>query len=97
MYIENLSKYGRIKKITEFTMNLMQIYSTLLWQSEYPEFEEHKELFLASVKEFKEQNPTKDTTIKYCWLSITKNTSRRKNLVHSLNISVRWHLRQLQI
>ena len=42
-------------------MNLMPIYSTPLWQSEYPEFEEHKEIFLSSVKEFKEQNPTKET------------------------------------
>ena len=36
----------------------MPIYSTPLWQSEYPEFDEHKELFLASVKEYREQNPT---------------------------------------
>ena len=42
-------------------MNLMPVYSTPLWQSEYPEFEEHKESFLAAVKEFKEQNPTKET------------------------------------
>ena len=42
-------------------MNLMPIYSTPLWQSEYPEFDEHKELFLASIKEFKEQNPTEET------------------------------------
>lgn len=42
-------------------MNLMSIYSVPLWQSEYPEFKEHKELFLASVKEYKEQNPTKET------------------------------------
>ena len=42
-------------------MNLMQIYSTPLWQSEYPEFEEHKESFLASIKEFREENPTKET------------------------------------
>ena len=42
-------------------MNLMPIYSTPLWQSEYPEFEEHKELFLTAVKEFREQNPTKET------------------------------------
>lgn len=39
----------------------MPIYSTPLWQSEYPEFEEHKELFLTAVKEFREQNPTKET------------------------------------
>ena len=41
-------------------MNLMSIYSTPLWQSEYPEFEEEKETLLAAVKEFKEQNPTKE-------------------------------------
>ena len=39
----------------------MQIYSVPLWQSEYPEFEEHKETFLSAVKEYKEQNPTKET------------------------------------
>ena len=38
----------------------MSIYSTPLWQSEYPEFEEEKETLLAAVKEFKEQNPTKE-------------------------------------
>jgi len=42
-------------------MNLMSIYSVPLWQSEYPEFEEHKETFLSAVKEYKEQNPTKET------------------------------------
>lgn len=42
-------------------MNLMPIYSVPIWQSEYPEFEEHKELFLDVVKEYKEQNPTKET------------------------------------
>jgi len=39
----------------------MPIYSVPLWQSEYPEFEEHQELFLKVVKEYKEQNPTKET------------------------------------
>ena len=42
-------------------MNLMPIYSVPLWQSEYPDFEEHQELFLKAVKEYKEQNPTKET------------------------------------
>ena len=42
-------------------MNLMSIYSVPFWQSEYPEFEEHKELFLSLVKKYKEQNPTKET------------------------------------
>jgi len=41
-------------------MNLMPIYSVPLWQSEYPEFEEHKEIFLNAIKTFKEQNPTKE-------------------------------------
>lgn len=39
----------------------MPIYSVPLWQSEFPEFEEHKELFLSVVKEYKAQNPTKET------------------------------------
>jgi len=39
-------------------MDLISIYSVPLWQSEYPEFEEHKELFLSAVKKYKKQNPT---------------------------------------
>ena len=42
-------------------MNLMPIYSVPLWQTEYPEFEEHQELFLKVIKEYKEKNPTKET------------------------------------
>jgi uncharacterized protein (TIGR02466 family) len=42
-------------------MNLMPIYSVPLWNSEYPEFEEHKEKFLSAIKEYKEQNPSKKT------------------------------------
>lgn len=41
-------------------MNLVPIYSIPLWQSEYPEFEEHKEIFLTTVKEYKKQNPSKE-------------------------------------
>jgi uncharacterized protein (TIGR02466 family) len=44
-------------------MNLMPIYSVPLWQSEYPDFEEHQEVFLTTVKEYKEKNPTKETPI----------------------------------
>lgn len=39
-------------------MNLMPIYSVPLWQSEYPEFEEHKEIFLNAVRDYKEKNPS---------------------------------------
>lgn len=39
-------------------MNLMPIYSVPLWQSEYPEFEEHQELFLNAIRTYKEQNPS---------------------------------------
>ena len=39
-------------------MNLMPIYSVPLWQSEYPEFEEHKEIFLDAVRTYKDQNPS---------------------------------------
>lgn len=34
----------------------MPIYSVPLWTSEYPEFEEHKEIFLNAVKKYKDQN-----------------------------------------
>ena len=44
-------------------MNLMGIYSVPLWQSEYPEFEEHKEIFLSAIRTYKEQNPTKETAL----------------------------------
>ena len=39
----------------------MPIYSVPLWQSEYPDFEEHKEIFLNVIKTYKEQNLTKET------------------------------------
>lgn len=42
-------------------MNLTSIYSTPLWQSEYPEFEEYREIFLAAIREYKERNPSKET------------------------------------
>jgi len=42
-------------------MNLMKIYSVPIWQSEYPDFEDHKETFLNVVREYKKQNPTKET------------------------------------
>tara|TARA_E500000318_G_C3564842_1_gene215215 strand:+ start:2508 stop:3095 length:588 start_codon:yes stop_codon:yes gene_type:complete len=32
-----------------------------MWQSEYPEFEEHKEIFLKTVKKYKKENPTRET------------------------------------
>jgi len=42
-------------------MNLLPIYSVPLWQSEYPEFEEHKEIFLSAIRTYKEENATKKT------------------------------------
>lgn len=39
-------------------MNLLPIYSVPFWQSEYPEFEEHKEIFLDVIKKYKEENPS---------------------------------------
>ena len=44
-------------------MNLTPIYSTPLWQSEYPDFEENKDSFLNAIKTFKEQNPTYEPNI----------------------------------
>jgi uncharacterized protein (TIGR02466 family) len=37
-------------------MNLIPIYSTPIWQSEYPEFENHKETFLNAVNAYKQKN-----------------------------------------
>ena len=39
----------------------MPIYSVPLWNSEYPEFEEHKEIFLNAIRIYKDENPTKET------------------------------------
>lgn len=36
----------------------MSICSVPFWQSDYPEFEDHKEIFLNEVNSFKEKNPT---------------------------------------
>jgi len=42
-------------------MDLTSIYSVPFWQSDYWEFENDKESFLNAVKEYKENNPTKET------------------------------------
>lgn len=41
-------------------MNLLPIYSVPLWQSEYPDFEDHKDTFLTVVKDFQKENPSKE-------------------------------------
>lgn len=41
-------------------MDLISIYSVPIWQDEYPEFEENKEIFLTNIKEYKEKTPTKE-------------------------------------
>jgi uncharacterized protein (TIGR02466 family) len=38
-------------------MNIIQIYSTPMWESQLPDFLTHKESFLECVKKFREQNP----------------------------------------
>ena len=42
-------------------MQLMPMYATPLWQSEFPDFEEHKDDFLSTVRKFREDNPIDDT------------------------------------
>jgi uncharacterized protein (TIGR02466 family) len=37
-------------------MNLISVYSTPLWMSEYPEFDKYQEIFLNSVNEYKKKN-----------------------------------------
>lgn len=45
-------------------MNILQIFSTPIWQSEYPEFEENKEIFIKKIKEYQEENSSvKETNI----------------------------------
>ena len=39
-------------------MELMPIYSVPIWQSEYPEFEDHKEIFLSVLEDYKKENPS---------------------------------------
>ena len=39
-------------------MELMPIYSVPIWQSEYPEFEDHKEIFLSTIEDYKKENPS---------------------------------------
>lgn len=36
----------------------MPIYSVPIWQSEYPEFEDHKEIFLSVLEDYKKENPS---------------------------------------
>lgn len=38
-------------------MNLMSIFSTPIWQTEYPEFEQEKEIILDACKRYKQENP----------------------------------------
>lgn len=44
-------------------MNLLNIFSTPMWDSSLPEFDTHKETFLNAVTEFREKNSNKD--VKY--------------------------------
>jgi len=38
-------------------MNIVQVYSTPMWESQLPEFSTHKESFLKCVESFRQQNP----------------------------------------
>ena len=39
-------------------MNLLSIYSVPMWQSEFPDFADYKETFLAAVREYKNRHPS---------------------------------------
>jgi len=41
-------------------MNLTTIYSTPIWQTEYPEFEEQKKIILDVCKRYRKENPEPD-------------------------------------
>ena len=57
-------------------MDLTSLYSVPLWNSEYPEFEEHKEIFLLRLKnlEIKTQMGMKIEN-QHRWLSISNTSS----------------------
>lgn len=38
-------------------MNIIQVFSTPIWESSFPDFESHKEKFLDTVKAFRTNNP----------------------------------------
>lgn len=38
-------------------MNLVQIYSTPIWESQLPKFDDHRETFLGAVRNFREHHP----------------------------------------
>jgi uncharacterized protein (TIGR02466 family) len=38
-------------------MNLSQIYAIPIWQSTFPDFYDHKEKFIKSVRDFRKENP----------------------------------------
>ena len=42
-------------------MELINIFSTPIWKSEFPEFDKFQEIFLEKIKEFRENNPESDT------------------------------------
>ena len=42
-------------------MHVIPVYSVPIWQSDYPDFERDKEIFINSIRKYKEQNPTKET------------------------------------
>lgn len=39
-------------------MNLATLYSVPLWQGDYPNFDEDKEVFISAIEEYKNQNPS---------------------------------------
>jgi uncharacterized protein (TIGR02466 family) len=38
-------------------MNIVQIFTTPIWESSYPEFNEHKDMFIEAANSFKEDHP----------------------------------------
>jgi len=38
-------------------MNITQVYSTPIWNSEFPDFDTHQETFLQSARDFRKKNP----------------------------------------
>lgn len=77
-------------------MNLASIYSVPFWQSVYPDFEEHKEIFLDLIKKYRSENPTVYKSNVFGYQSPDTLQSVKK-LRLFLTIFVIWDLKHPQI
>lgn len=66
-------------------MNLMPIYSTPIWQSEYAEFEEQKDIILDACRRYRQENPEPDRTSSICGYQSPKFLHSKEELAPLFN------------